>query len=54
VGDDERDIAAGRAAGMGTVAAMYGYLGAHGAPQGWGADATVESPLEVLKLLGLD
>jgi phosphoglycolate phosphatase len=54
VGDDERDIVAGRAAGMGTVAAMYGYLGAHGAPQGWGADAMVESPLEVLKLLGLD
>jgi len=27
VGDDERDIVAGRAAGMGTVAATYGYLG---------------------------
>ncbi|MGP1681038.1 MAG: HAD-IA family hydrolase, partial [Giesbergeria sp.] len=28
VGDDERDIVAGRAAGMPTVAANYGYLGA--------------------------
>ena len=28
VGDDERDIVAGLAAGMGTVAATYGYLGA--------------------------
>jgi phosphoglycolate phosphatase-like HAD superfamily hydrolase len=28
VGDDERDIMAGMAAGMGTVAATYGYLGA--------------------------
>lgn len=54
VGDDERDIVAGRAAGMGTVAAMYGYLGAGGAPGGWGADALIESPLELLKLLGLD
>jgi hypothetical protein len=27
VGDDERDIVAGRAAGMRTVAATYGYLG---------------------------
>ena len=27
VGDDERDIRAGKAAGMPTVAARYGYLG---------------------------
>ena len=54
VGDDERDIQAGRAAGMGTVAAMYGYLGAQASPPGWGADAMIYSPLELLKLLGLD
>jgi len=29
VGDDERDIVAGLAAGMGAVAATYGYLGAN-------------------------
>lgn len=51
VGDDERDIQAGRAAGMGTVAAMYGYLGAGATPEGWGADAMIYSPLDLLKLL---
>ena len=39
VGDDERDIVAGRAAGMGTVAATYGYLGATADTATWGADA---------------
>jgi 2-phosphoglycolate phosphatase len=51
VGDDERDIQAGRAAGMGTVAAMYGYLGTGAMPAGWGADAMINSPLDLLKLL---
>ena len=51
VGDDERDIQAGRAAGMATVAAAYGYLG-HGADHGqWDADHTIEHPLALLKLL---
>lgn len=53
VGDDERDIVAGRAAGMFTVAARYGYLGELGETVHWGADAEVNSPLEVLKLLQL-
>jgi len=51
VGDDERDILAGREAGMFTVAARYGYLGASGETAHWGADAEVISPLQVLKLL---
>lgn len=51
VGDDERDIRAGRAAGMGTVAACYGYLGAGADVASWGADAEVSSPLQVLQLL---
>ena len=51
VGDDERDILAGRAAGMGTVAAMYGYLGAGASPTDWGADAVIESPLDLLKFI---
>ncbi len=51
VGDDERDVAAGRAAGMGTVAATYGYLGANADTQRWGADAHIHSPLELLSLL---
>ena len=53
VGDDERDIVAGREAGMFTVAARYGYLGVGGETGHWGADAEVLSPLQVLKLLQL-
>ena len=53
VGDDARDIIAGRAAGMRTVAARYGYLGAGAVVADWGADAEVDFPLQVLKLLEL-
>ena len=51
VGDDERDIVAGRAAGMPTVAAAYGYLGALADTRGWNADATIVSPASLLNLL---
>jgi len=51
VGDDERDIVAGRAAGMPTVAATYGYLGAKTDVAAWGADACIEAPLGLLGLL---
>lgn len=50
VGDDRRDIVAGRAAGMPTVAATYGYLGQQ-AVTDWGADAHIDSPLALLALL---
>jgi N-acetyl-D-muramate 6-phosphate phosphatase len=54
VGDDQRDIDAGRAAGMRTVVASYGYLG-NGVPyQQWGADAVIDSPPEILRLLDGD
>jgi 2-phosphoglycolate phosphatase len=53
VGDDERDIVAGRAAGMSTVAAAWGYLG-NGKPiEAWNADIVLSSPIGILKLLGL-
>lgn len=51
VGDDERDIVAARAAGMPSVAATYGYLGGRPEVDGWGADACIASPLELLTLL---
>ncbi|MDP1955585.1 MAG: HAD-IA family hydrolase [Polaromonas sp.] len=51
VGDDERDIVAGRAAGMPTVAAAYGYLGLATDTGGWKADATAVSPDAIWKLL---
>jgi len=51
VGDDERDIVAGRAAGMGTIAATYGYLGSNADVYVWKADAHIASPLELIPLL---
>ena len=54
VGDDERDIVAGLAAGMGTVAATYGYLGAKANPMEWGAHAAIKYPSELLQLLKQD
>lgn len=42
VGDHERDISAGRAAGMYTVAAAYGYLAADDPAQRWGADMIID------------
>lgn len=50
VGDDPRDIQAGRAAGMKTVAAAYGYCGDTD-PRSWGADFVIHAPLELLSLI---
>jgi phosphoglycolate phosphatase len=50
VGDDERDIMAGRSAGMPTVAAAYGYLGTTDTAD-WNADATIATPAALLQLL---
>jgi phosphoglycolate phosphatase len=51
VGDDERDIVAGLAAGMGTVAVTYGYLGQQTDTRQWGAHATINSAGELLQLI---
>ena len=51
VGDDERDIVAGLAAGMGTVAATYGYLGQQTDISRWNAHLHIDSPTELLKFL---
>ncbi len=53
VGDDERDIVAGRAAGMRTVAAAWGYLGQGKPIEEWRADIVISSPAELLQVLGL-
>jgi len=50
VGDDLRDMLAGKAAGMGTVAATYGYLGSVDVKD-WGADRHIDTPLALLPLL---
>ena len=51
VGDAERDIAAGHAAGTGTLAALLGYLGEGEDPGTWGAHGRIRTPLEVLHWL---
>ena len=51
VGDDERDVQAGRAAGMATVAVCWGYLGLGNAIEVWGATHVIHSPNELLNLL---
>lgn len=50
VGDDLRDIQAGRAAGMTTVAVAWGYCG-DSEPTSWEADALIDTPLQLLTLL---
>ena len=51
VGDDLRDVQAGFAAGMVTVAAAYGYCGTDLPPTRWHAQHVVDSPAELLRLL---
>jgi phosphoglycolate phosphatase len=51
VGDDIRDIQAGRAAGCMTVAVSYGYLGDSGALESWGADLIIDHPSELVSFL---
>ena len=45
IGDAPRDIEAGRAAGMATIAAAYGYIPMRDDPYSWGADVVVHRPL---------
>jgi len=53
VGDDERDVIAGRAAGMATAVAAWGYLGAQADFERWHADIELAAPGDLLKALGL-
>lgn len=51
IGDDARDIEAGRAAGCKTVAVSYGYIHPDDNPRHWGADQLVSQPGELRLLL---
>ena len=53
VGDDLRDVQAGRAAGMRTVAVTWGYLGNGEPVEAWGADHVVDSAAALLNALAL-
>jgi phosphoglycolate phosphatase len=47
VGDDERDIQAGKSAGMATLVAAWGYMVDEDNPADWNADAIIEHPSEI-------
>jgi len=53
VGDDLRDIQAGRAAGMRALTALWGYHGEGEPPSAWGADHDLADPPQLLHWLGL-
>lgn len=53
VGDDLRDVQAGRAAGMAALVAGWGYTGSGAAPAQWGADAVLSVPEDLLNWLEL-
>jgi phosphoglycolate phosphatase len=48
VGDAARDVEAGQRAGMRTLVALYGYIGAEDRPETWGATGLLNTPLELL------
>ena len=48
VGDAERDVMAGRAAGMDTLVAAYGYIADDEQPENWRAKGSIDHPEEIL------
>lgn len=53
VGDDARDIQAGRAAGMTTVAVRFGYLNGSD-PEQWQADHIISTPGEIKNIIKIN
>lgn len=51
IGDDERDIIAGREAGCLTLAANWGYIEPDDNPSAWGADGILSSPGDIMQWL---
>lgn len=51
LGDAERDVQAGNAAGMTTLVALFGYLSETDRPREWGADGYIQQPQELLSYL---
>ncbi|MBI2802293.1 MAG: phosphoglycolate phosphatase [Gammaproteobacteria bacterium] len=51
IGDAERDVEAGRRAGMVTLVALYGYLGDSDTPEQWGADGYLAAPSDLASWL---
>jgi phosphoglycolate phosphatase len=51
LGDDLRDVQAGRAAGMQTAIARYGYIDPHADLADWQADTIIDNPAELIARL---
>ncbi|NNJ91026.1 MAG: phosphoglycolate phosphatase [Gammaproteobacteria bacterium] len=51
IGDAERDIEAGNAAGCTTVTALFGYIDDDDQPENWHADHIISHPSEMMDLL---
>ncbi|MEW6563591.1 MAG: HAD-IA family hydrolase [Pseudomonadota bacterium] len=51
LGDDLRDVQAGRAAGMQTAIARYGYIDPHADLTDWQADTIIDNPAELISRL---
>ncbi len=51
VGDAERDVIAGVAAGMPTIIARYGYIEPQDAPEDWPASGSIDTPGALLRWL---
>ena len=51
IGDDERDVQAGKRAGMVTLAASWGYIAAYDDPRAWGADSVIDRATDILPWL---
>lgn len=51
IGDDERDIIAGKAAGMATMVAAYGYCDFDPAITSWNADSIANHAAEIMPLI---
>ncbi len=54
IGDHQRDIASGNAAGMTTVAALYGYIEPQDQPKSWQADHYITHASEINKFIQLN
>lgn len=51
IGDDRRDIESGQAAGCRTLAVSYGYIHPQDNAHHWGADAVIDQPSDLRKIL---
>ena len=51
IGDDKRDIEAGRAAGMKSLIALFGYIDPHADLGSWHASASIARPLDLIEYL---